>query len=38
MAITVARSLAIMRDEVGKAIDPRCLAALERIVDDLGLG
>ena len=37
-AIPVAKSLAIMRDEVGKAIDPRCLTALERIVDDLGLG
>ena len=37
-AVPVAKTLAIMREEVDKAIDARCLAALERIVDSLGLG
>lgn len=37
-AVPVAKTLAIMREEVDKAIDARCLAALERIVDGLGLG
>ena len=37
-AVPVAKTLAIMREEVDKAIDSRCLAALERIVDGLGLG
>ena len=36
-AVPVAKTLAIMREEVDKAIDARCLAALERIVDGLGL-
>ncbi len=37
-AVPVAKTLAIMREEVDKAIDARCLAALERIVGSLGLG
>ena len=37
-AVPMAKTLAIMRDEVDKAIDARCLAALERIVGSLGLG
>ena len=36
-AVPVAKTLSIMREEVDKAIDARCLAALERIVDGLGL-
>ena len=37
-AVPVAKTLSIMREEVDKAIDARCLAALERIVDGLGVG
>ena len=36
-AVPVDKTLAIMREEVDKAIDARCLAALEQIVDSLGL-
>ncbi|MBS0346194.1 MAG: HD domain-containing protein [Proteobacteria bacterium] len=36
-AVPVAKTLEIMADEVGRAIDERCFAALREIVDGLGL-
>lgn len=36
-AVPVAKTLEIMADEVGRAIDGRCFAALREIVDGLGL-